>query len=135
VVDLTIVKEGKPIYQLSKGLLNVKTLTIPLPADLSGAATLYTLIFPFAIRVIGLGLTNGGQAPSNAVDITLTLTDGSSPISVTMLGSGAVPKQDAEDQIFLKNTELDIDNAAGTLNTTEQAIFEIHYIPLLPTVR
>jgi len=132
---ITKARDGKPLAELNKGNLNVKTLSIPLPTDLSGAATLYTLIFPFDIRVIGLGLTNGGQAPSNAVDITITLTDGSSPISVTMLGSGAVPKQDAEDQLFLKNTELDIDNAAGTLNTTEQAIFEIHYIALLPTVR
>jgi len=132
---ITKANDGKPLAELNKGNLNVKTLPIVMPANLATGATAFTLIFPFDIRVIGLGITNGGSAPTGGQNLVFTLTDGASPIAVTMLGGGAVPVQEAEDQLFSKNTELDVDFATGAGNTAEQAIFHIHYIPILPTVR
>jgi hypothetical protein len=114
------------LNQIYSNNLNVKTDFIPLPSDLSGAATIFRVIYPFKIRVIGLSLT-AVAAPTGGVDIVETITDGTTAILVT-LGGALTEIQESEDQVYAADTDLTITNSAGVGNVAEKVVLGITYI-------
>lgn len=126
MVSITSKRSSKLLNQIYSNNLNVMTSLIPLPADLSSAATLYTIIFPYKIRVVGLSITSVA-VPTGVQPIVITLTDGTSAISVT-LAAATTEKQEAEDQVYEADTVLSINNAAGAGNSSEESVLGISYV-------
>ena len=123
-MSFTTKQKASLLKQISENNLNLQTFTWNIPAGDVAAGMNKECIFPYPIHVVALSICN--EVAPTAVPIVMSVTDGTSPISIT-LTSPATEVQELEDQRYDEDTVLTIALAAGTGNTSENICFQMQY--------
>lgn len=125
---ITEKKSATMLDQIHKNNLNVEEESHIFSGDISAGVTVAKkFTFPYPIRILAMSLSPQA-ALSGAADLVVTLTDGTTAITVTLDDAATTPQQDKESTLYSANSTLTLSSAACAGATSENITWQMHYV-------